>query len=122
MKSKSTQEIFEKVKKTNAELPELTRQFHNVSKLASQRKPGRPPLHDKAMVKLNCRVPPEVKAAMIAKYGGVQAAVDALVIEPLLKRKTANTHGFCNICKNEAPLTDSICAQCFLDELHEVKE
>jgi len=48
--------------------------------------PGRPPLHDKAMVKLNVRVPPDVKAAMKEQYGGVQAAVNVLVIEVVQQR------------------------------------
>jgi len=42
---------------------------------------GRPPLHGQAMVKLNVRVPLDIKAAMQKQYGGVQKAVNVLVIK-----------------------------------------
>lgn len=42
---------------------------------------GRKPKHKTAMVKLNARVPDPVKAALIAEFGSVQKAVDALIIE-----------------------------------------
>jgi len=51
---------------------------------------GRKPRYKTAMVRLNARVPPEVKAALIAKYGSVQAAVDALIIEPFIEKEQTN--------------------------------
>lgn len=41
---------------------------------------------NRPMVKLNARIPQRVKTLLIAEYGSVQAAVDALVIEPMMTR------------------------------------
>lgn len=46
---------------------------------------GRKPRYGSAMISLAVRVPPEVKAALVTEYGSVQAAVDVLIIEPLLE-------------------------------------
>ncbi len=42
------------------------------------------------MVRLNARIPPSVKAQLIAEFGSVQKAVNALIIEPRLPAMEAS--------------------------------
>ena len=48
---------------------------------------GRPSRYGEAMIGLPSRVPGSVKAKLIARFGSVQAAVDALVIRPMIKKE-----------------------------------
>lgn len=58
----------------------------------TRRKPGggRKPKHGEPMVQLQARVPPAIRAQLIAEFGSVQKAVDALIIAPRMAREQKN--------------------------------
>jgi hypothetical protein len=63
----------------------MTEEKKDSSKRGGKRPGAGPkPKYDAPMIKLNARIPESVKAQLIDEFGGIQIAVDKLIIEPRL--------------------------------------